>query len=183
MSALLPLIVDETRAAPSSNRVVAKHLSHSLFAVILRAYFEPEDTRIGFYAGLRDSGILAAIMAIHQPDGWKFSMSDFAGRAGMSRLSFAARLKAPVGQSPGDYALGWKRLKAKEALQDPRNTIDQIAHDHGYGFAGAFSRAFRASLGLRPSEAREFTNGRGSRVCSALKSRAFFRPTLQCCAL
>jgi AraC-like DNA-binding protein len=78
----------------------------------------------------------------------------------MSRSSFAARFKALVGQSPGDYALGWKMLKAKEALQDPRKTIDQIAHDHGYGSASAFSRAFRETLGLRPSEARELTNER-----------------------
>jgi AraC-like DNA-binding protein len=160
MSALLPLIVDETRAARPGSRVVAKHLSQALFAAILRAHFEQEDTQIGFYAGLRDSGILAAIMAIHQPDGWKYSMTDLAGRAGMSRSSFAARFKALVGQSPGDYALGWKMLKAKEALQDPRKTIDQIAHDHGYGSASAFSRAFRETLGLRPSEARELTNER-----------------------
>ena len=154
MSALLPLIVSETHSTPLGGRIVAQHLSQALFASILRVNFEQDGSPIGFYSGLRHDQIILAISAIHEVDGWKYSLSELAAIAGMSRSSFAAKFKTHVGQSPGDYALTWRLLKARQALQDTSKTVDQIAHDHGYGSGSAFSRAFRETLGLRPSQAR-----------------------------
>lgn len=155
MATLLPLIVSETRITPLGSRIVVQHLSQALFASILRTYFEGDNAEFGFYAGLRDPRIFGAISAIHEVDGWKYSLADLAAIAGMSRSSFAGKFKTIVGQSPGDYALSWKMLKAKQALQDPMLTVDQVAHDHGYGSASAFSRAFRDTLGVTPSQTRK----------------------------
>ena len=154
MSALLPLIVSETRSAPLGGRIVTEHLSQALFASILRVHFEQNSTEIGFYAGLRNDRIILAIAAIHEADGWKHSLSDLAAIAGMSRSSFINKFKESVGQTAGDYALTWKLLKARKALQDHSKTIDQVAHEHGYSSASAFSRAFRDVLAMSPSEAR-----------------------------
>ena len=155
MSALLPLIVSETRSSPLGGRIVAKHLSQALFASILRVHFEQDETKIGFYAGLRNDRIIRAIAAIHEADGWKHSLSDLAAIAGMSRSSFANKFKQHVGQTAGEYASTWRLLKARQSLQDRGKTIDQVAHEHGYASASAFSRAFRDTLGMSPSHARK----------------------------
>lgn len=155
MSALLPLIVDETRSTQLGGRIVTQHLSQALFASILRVQFEQEGSEIGFYAGLRHERIILAISAIHEADGWKYSLAELAAIAGMSRSSFATKFKTHVGQTPGDYALTWRLLKARQALRDSSKTIDQIALEHGYGSSSAFSRAFRETLGESPSEARD----------------------------
>jgi len=154
MSALVPLIVTETRSTLLGGRIVAQHLSQALFASILRVHFEQQSSDTGFYAGLRDERIILAIAAIHEADGWKYSLSDLAEIAGMSRSSFATKFKAHVGQTVGDYALTWRLFKARQALLDPAKTIEQIAHEHGYGSGSAFSRAFRETLGISPSQAR-----------------------------
>ncbi|MEP3639666.1 MAG: AraC family transcriptional regulator [Paracoccaceae bacterium] len=155
MSALLPLIVSETRSSPLGGRIVTEHLSQALFASILRVHFDQDATKIGFYAGLRNDRIILAIAAIHEVDGWKYSLSDLAAIAGMSRSSFATKFKQHVGQTAGEYASTWRLLKARLALQDSRKTIDQVAHEHGYASASAFSRAFRDALGVSPSHARK----------------------------
>ena len=155
MSALLPVIVSETRSSPLGGRIVTEHLSQALFASILRVHFDQDATRIGFYAGLRNDRIILTIAAIHEADGWKYSLSDLAAIAGMSRSSFASKFKQHVGQTAGEYASTWRLLKARQALQDRRKTIDQVAHEHGYASASAFSRAFRDALGMSPSHARK----------------------------
>ena len=159
MSTLLPLIVSETRSSPLGGRIVTEHLSQALFASILRVHFEQDATQIGFYAGLRNDRIILAIAAIHEPDGWKYSLEDLATIAGMSRSSFATKFKQHVGQTAGEYALTWRLLKARQVLQDGGKTVDQVAHEHGYGSASAFSRAFRDVLGMSPSSARKTDKG------------------------
>lgn len=154
VSSLMSLIVNETLTKETGSRTVTQHLSQALFAAILRAYFEQGENPTGFYTGIKDSRIMPALSAIHQPDGWKHSLADLASISGMSRSSFAANFKRHVGQTPGDYALNWRMFKASQALKRPGQTIDQIAQDYGYGSCSAFSRAFRAVLGMSPSQLR-----------------------------
>ena len=148
---LLPIIVHETRATPLGSRIIVQHLSHALFTLVLRAYFESIDADIGPYAGLRDERILSALSAIHEPRGWSYSLVDLAQRAGMSRSSFSATFKSLIGQSPGEYAIHWKLLKAKRDLKHGQAPVEKIAFDYGYSTASAFSRAFRGQLGVSPS--------------------------------
>ena len=150
----MSLIVNETRAQEIGGRTVTQYLSQALFASILRAYFEQSGNQIGFYAGMRDARIVLALSAIHEPDGWKYSLVDLASLAGMSRSSFASAFKKHMGQTPGDYALNWRMFRARQALEKPGRTIDQIAQDNGYGSSSAFSRAFRSVLGVSPSQLR-----------------------------
>lgn len=153
VSSLISLIVNETLTKEMGNRTVTQSLSQALFASILRAHFiQEEDSQIGFYAGMRDSRIVLALSAIHEPDGWRYNLADLASIAGMSRSSFAANFKTHMGQTPGDYALSWRMFKARQALEKPGRTVDEIAHVYGYGSSSAFSRAFRAVMGVSPSQ-------------------------------
>ena len=155
VSSLISLIVNETLTNDMGSRTVTQSLSQALFASILRAHFVQEKSKqIGFYAGMRDKRIVLALSAIHETDGWRHNLADLAAIAGMSRSSFAAIFKTHMGQTPGDYALSWRMFKARQALEKPGRTIDQIAHVYGYGSSSAFSRAFRAVMGVSPSQLR-----------------------------
>lgn len=154
LSSLMSLIVNETLTKEMGGRTVTQYLSQALFASILRAHFVQEDNQIGFYSGIRDARIVAALSAIHKPDGWKYNLADLASIAGMSRSSFAATFKNHMGQTPGDYALNWRMFKARQMLEKPGQTIDQISQVYGYGSSSAFSRAFRAVMGVNPSQLR-----------------------------
>jgi AraC family transcriptional activator of mtrCDE len=155
VSSLTSLIVNETLTKEMGSRTVTQSLSQALFASILRAHFvQQADSQIGFYAGMRDKRIVLALSAIHEPDGWRYSLADLASIAGMSRSSFATTFKTHMGQTPGDYALNWRMFKARQALEKSGRTIDQIAQVYGYGSSSAFSRAFRAVMGVRPSQIR-----------------------------
>ena len=152
LSSLISLIVIETLTKEMGSRTVMQYLSQALFASILRAYFVKDGNQIGFYSGIRDTRIVSALSAIHEPDGWKYNLTDLASIAGMSRSSFATIFKMHMGQTPGDYALNWRMFKARQSLEKPGQTIDQIAHIYGYGSSSAFSRAFRAVMGVSPSQ-------------------------------
>lgn len=154
---LMPLIVRETKNSAQGSRIVIQHLSEALFSSILRAYFETDTTDIGPYAGLRDPRILSALSAIHEPRGWSYNLTDLAHRAGMSRSAFAAKFKDLLGQSPGDYAVNWKLLKAKQTLETTQKTVEQIAYQYGYSTSSAFARALREHIGLNPSQIRTST--------------------------
>ncbi|MBT0958225.1 AraC family transcriptional regulator [Alphaproteobacteria bacterium KMM 3653] len=154
LSSLIALIVNETLTKEMGSRTVTQYLSQAFFAAILRAHFVETGSRIGFYAGMRDARIVSALSAIHEPDGWKYNLADLASISGMSRSSFASVFKAHMGQTPGDYALNWRMFKARQSLERTADTIDQIAHDNGYGSSSAFSRAFRAVMGVNPNQLR-----------------------------
>ncbi len=154
VSSLMSLIVNETRSAELGSRIVTQHLSQALFTSILREHFEQENSYVGFYTGMRDERIVLAISAIHEADGWKYTLTDLASIARMSRSSFVAKFKSQVGQTPGEYALNWKMLKARQTLQKTDETIDEVSHMFGYSSGSAFSRAFREVLGVSPSQVR-----------------------------
>jgi len=162
---LVKLIVTESRTMPTGSRVVLRRLSDALLVTILRAYFETESSDVGMHIGLRDDRIARAIAAIHEVNGWELDLSDLASVAGMSRSSFAATFKATVGKSPGDYALRWKMLNAREVLIKDNTTIEEVAMDYGYSSSSAFSRAFVAMFGQTPREART-VNARTSPLAS-----------------
>lgn len=159
---LLPVIVRETKEGLLGSRIVIQHLSHALFTSILRTYYETAKTDIGPYAGLRDQRILNALSAIHTPEGWSYSLVALAHVAGMSRSSFSATFKSLIGQSPGDYAVNWKLLKAKQALENTQKPIEHIAYEYGYSTASAFSRAFKEHLGVNPSHLRGLSGERSA---------------------
>lgn len=96
----------------------------------------------------------AALGAMHAEPGRRWTLQALAGRADMSRWSFAQAFKATVGSSPMGYLTRWRMLLAGDRLAGGAETVSAIAASLGYESESAFSTAFRRVMGARLGAAR-----------------------------
>jgi transcriptional regulator GlxA family with amidase domain len=75
--------------------------------------------------------------------------------SGLPERSFKRRFKQATGMSPIEYVHTMRIEEAKQMLEAGSVPIEAIANDVGYEDAGFFSRLFRRSVGLSPSEYRK----------------------------
>jgi AraC family transcriptional activator FtrA len=74
--------------------------------------------------------------------------------ARMSTRTFLRRFSEAVGTTPGEWLIGERLERAKELLLTTAGTIDQIAHEVGWGNAHTLRQQFRRKIGLSPNEFR-----------------------------
>ncbi|MEN8801641.1 MAG: AraC family transcriptional regulator, partial [Thiogranum sp.] len=92
-----------------------------------------------------------AINAMHAEPAHPWSLEELAATAGMSRARFAAKFRDVVGMTPGSYLGEW-RLGVAQSLLRQGKPVQLVSDVVGYGSASALSRAFRAQIGLSPTE-------------------------------
>ncbi len=81
-------------------------------------------------------------------------VEQLAQRLGVSRSYFSSRFQAEVGMSPSGYLFMVRMEQAKRLLQQTNDTIGQIAQAVGYQDMFYFSKVFKKSEQLSPSEYR-----------------------------
>ena len=99
----------------------------------------------------------AIIDAMHGDPAQRWTIEDLAGRAGMSRSTFALKFKQTVGASPMEYLTRWRMLLAGDKLVNSSDAISVIARSLGYESESAFSTAFKRVMGCSP---RQYSRGR-----------------------
>jgi len=99
--------------------------------------------------------------------GW--TIQELAGRAGMSRSTFALKFKQTVGKSPMEYLTRWLMLLAGDRLANSSDPISVIALALGYESETAFSTAFKRVMGCSP---RQYSRGRNLASPSHSKQEA-----------
>ena len=72
----------------------------------------------------------------------------------MSRSVFANSFRDTVGCTPGVYLQNWRMAIAQRLLRQGQSLL-QVADAVGYSSETAFSRAFRAQVGIPPRQWRE----------------------------
>ena len=72
----------------------------------------------------------------------------------VSTSNLYRKLKALTGMSPNQYIRAFRLSRAKILLQDPNNTIADIAYATGFTDPDYFSRLFKKETGVTPSEYR-----------------------------
>jgi AraC-like DNA-binding protein len=105
---------------------------------------------VGWLFALADKQMGAAIGAIHADPARRWSLSELAAHAGMSRSSFALKFKQTVGSAPMDYLTRWRMLLAGDRLAHSGDPISVIALSLGYESESAFSTAFKRVMGQAP---------------------------------
>ncbi|MEI7024137.1 AraC family transcriptional regulator [Paenibacillus sp. y28] len=78
----------------------------------------------------------------------------WAGDLGLKKSRFHALFKADTGYSPNDYIHRLKYHRIEEDLVFSNLSITEIASKHGFSSIHYFSKAFRITTGLSPSEYR-----------------------------
>lgn len=78
------------------------------------------------------------------------SLAELARRAHLSVSHFRRLFRARIGRPPHAYQLLCRMREAAVELQDPDRRIGEVAQRAGYDDPAAFSRVFRAQMGLSP---------------------------------
>jgi len=131
-------------------------ISELMFVDVVRRHLEslPAD-RMNWLAGLRDSYVGRALMALHANPARDWTLELLAAEAALSRSSFAERFAEFVGHPPMQYLTNWRMQLATNYLRNGTESVSAIANRVGYESEAAFSRAFKKVVGSPPSEWRE----------------------------
>ena len=86
--------------------------------------------------------------------GGELRVEAIARHAGMSMWHFQRVFSAALGQPVMDYWRPRRLSRALEALADARQSLHDIALDHGFGSQEAFTRAFKDMFGITPGACR-----------------------------
>ena len=148
----LALLFAETSQVLCGHRLLADRLFEVVLIQLLRWLLDhPEEGQlpVGLLTGLGDPELARVLVALHDSPGAPWPLERMAQEAGMSRSAFAARFKATIGTSPGDYLAQW-RLSIVQARLRSGDSIKVIADELGYANASAVSRLFTQRIGVSP---------------------------------
>jgi AraC-like DNA-binding protein len=133
--------------------LVAQDLAHMMLVQALRLHLaEGSRGGVGWLFALADKQMSAAITAMHESPGDRWTLPKLAERAGMSRSTFALKFKETVGASPMEYLTRWRMLVAADKLTNSSDPISAIALSLGYDSESAFSTAFKRVMGSSPRQ-------------------------------
>lgn len=149
---LLRTAVDETGDDRAGRETMLARLAELVFVDVLRKHIAdlPRDSR-GWFSGLRDRQIGAALGMVHARPGAHWTLPGLARDVGLSRSSFAERFTAYVGTPPMEYLARWRVQLAARLLEQGASIIE-TAEQIGYGSEAALTRVFKRHAGMAPGE-------------------------------
>jgi AraC-like DNA-binding protein len=138
--------------------LLGQHLAQMMLVEALRLYIaESAKDGAGWLFALADKQLSAAISALHDNPGYRWSLQELAERAGMSRSVFALRFREKVGVPAMEYLTRWRMLRAADRLVHSSDSVLAIAQSFGYASESAFGLAFKKVMGCSP---RRYCHGR-----------------------
>ncbi|MEU0114868.1 helix-turn-helix domain-containing protein [Streptomyces bobili] len=88
-----------------------------------------------------------ALGRLHQP----IQLRDMAAQEAMSVRTFTRRFREEAGVSPGQWLTQQRVERARHLLESTDLSVDQIAHDAGFGTAQSMRQHLQAALGVTPT--------------------------------
>lgn len=82
------------------------------------------------------------------------SIEEIADASGLNRSYFSRLFKETFGQSPQQFLIQYRLIKAAELLRSSRISVAEVGRSVGYDNQLHFSRAFKSVFGVPPSEYR-----------------------------
>jgi AraC family transcriptional regulator, transcriptional activator FtrA len=120
-----------------------------------QAQFIPHATPTGREAGTTEAARTWALEHLHLP----LSVEQLAGRAAMSRRTFARHFVAETGTTPGQWLLEQRLRAAQELLETTEEPVERIARRSGFPTAAAMRTHFQRRLHTTPSSYRRSFTG------------------------
>jgi AraC-like DNA-binding protein len=163
-------MMEELREPRPGGLLIAQHLAHMMLVQALRLHLaEGLNGGVGWLFALADKQMSAAINAMHEQPGYRWTLQELAQRVGMSRSTFAQKFKETVGKSPMEYLTRWRMLVAGHKLLNSSDPVSVISLSLGYESEAAFSTAFRRVMGCSP---RQYSRGPAPALPSASEEAA-----------
>ncbi|MBI3347993.1 MAG: AraC family transcriptional regulator [Burkholderiales bacterium] len=150
LTALVQLLIDETRAGrPARDEVLARLLEVLLIEVLRSTRGTAASP--GLVRGLADARLAAALRAVHEQPARAWTIEAMAKEAALSRSAFFERFSRAVGVAPMSYLLAWRMALARKLLRDDSLAVADVAERVGYSSASTFSVAFTRHAGQPPA--------------------------------
>ena len=131
--------------------LLGEHLAQMMLIEVLRLHMAAAGmSGVGWLFALANEQVRAAITAMHEKPGYRWTLQKLAERTGMSRSAFALRFKEMVGRSAMEYLTQWRMLLAGDRLVNSRDSVSTIALSLGYESESAFGFAFKREMGCSP---------------------------------
>ncbi len=150
LSAILNLLFEEAFNPACGRQAALDRICELLVIQLLRISMESISNDIGLLAGLADQRLAKALTCIHEEPEKAWTLEQLAGKAGMSRASFAVKFRETLGLTPGDYLSHWRLGVAKSLLKKGR-PVSLVSDEVGYSSPAAFTRAFAGRFGQTPT--------------------------------
>lgn len=151
VESLLDLLFAEAFSEHCGRQAVMDRLCEVLMIQMLRYCIDHGLTQGGTLAGLSDTRLSKALVALHNDPAKDWKLSSMAALAGISRARFAVRFREITGETPADYLASWRVMTAQGLLRKGR-PLKNVAVDVGYGSASTLARVFVRKLGCSPTE-------------------------------
>lgn len=160
LTSLLDVAVKESAERSAGSEVMLAKLAELMFVEVMRNHIDrlPEDAS-GWFAGLRNPQIGAALRLIHGRPTDPWTLDNLSREIGMSRSAFAEQFTSYIQIPPIQYLGRWRVQIAARLLHTQGVSIAQAAAEVGYQSEAAFNRAFKRYVGVTPGIWRR---GRGS---------------------
>tara|TARA_R110002020_G_scaffold184947_2_gene382332 strand:+ start:46909 stop:47835 length:927 start_codon:yes stop_codon:yes gene_type:complete len=147
----LDQLASEVAARDPGAQLMSNLLAQVMLVQVLRLQLGKEDTQSpGLIKALGDRRIGPAVRAMHADLRRRWTVSELAEVAAMSRSAFSARFMEIVATTPMAYLSAWRMLVASEKLKRSDQPIGSIAFAVGYKSEAAFSVAFSRFMGRSP---------------------------------
>ncbi len=143
---------EELREGRPGGALIAQHLAHMMLVQALRLHLAEGVHEAGWFAALTDDRLWKALSAMHVNPARRWTLSELASEAGMSRSIFAQRFKEKAGETPMEYLTRWRMLLASERLETSGEPVSTIAPALGYESESAFTNAFKRTMGCTPRD-------------------------------
>jgi AraC-like DNA-binding protein len=142
----LAVTTEALPAPPSSTR-----LPELLLTEVLRIHLETAPmAEHGWIAALHDRVLARAMAALHAEPERKWTVTELATVAMVSRSALDHRFREILGLSPIRYLTDWRMHLAGDLLRTTDLSVAAVSRRIGYESEEAFSRAFRRSAGTSP---------------------------------
>jgi AraC-like DNA-binding protein len=152
---LLDFMAEELATQRPGAPAVLSRLADVVVVSLIRSWILQHDaTHQGIVGAMRDRRIGQALAAVHRSPGERWSVDNLAKLANLSRSAFAQRFTAAMGMPVAAYVSQVRMQLAGRWLRQQDITVSQVAQRLGYESEASFSRAFKKTQGMPPSEVR-----------------------------
>ena len=140
-------------ASPLGPDAINTRLPEMLLVEVLRQHLAtaPAVDR-GWLAALHDPVLNPALAALHAAPERKWTVTDLARVAAVSRSGLDERFRQVLGRSPIRYLTEWRMHLAEDLLASTDLGVAAISRRVGYDAEEAFSRAFKRAHGSSPGQ-------------------------------
>ena len=145
-------VVAESREARVGSESVLTRMAELMFVEVLRRHVEQlEGVQSGWFAGLQDPIVGAALSRLHERPEYDWTLAELARETAASRTVLVERFTRLVGMPPMLYLTRWRLQLAAERLTGSGSKVATIGEQVGYASEAAFSRAFKRETGMSPA--------------------------------